>query len=186
MFHSPRNGGMQHTGVDIVAVLSSSDREQYAVKAVHDGKVVYSALNSTAVNPGYGYTIVVDHLDGAYSVYAHLAKVASTGVAPVGADVKAGQTIGYMADPAKGEISSGNVVDCKVLPYEKYQLHFELILVAKRPASVPNIGALTASGVRVDPTTYLKAAGLGEYPPPTAKEQQQKHQQCAAAAAADN
>lgn len=78
-----RGGGKLHSGVDIVANQSTEDRSAYRVMAVSDGKVAYARING-GDETGYGYTIVIDHENGVYTQYSHLATVASSGLVSVG------------------------------------------------------------------------------------------------------
>jgi murein DD-endopeptidase MepM/ murein hydrolase activator NlpD len=110
VFGAPRANGKSHVGVDIVANQLSSDKSVYSVRAVRDGIVAYAKFNGENAEEGYGYTVVLDHGDGTYTLYAHLATLASSGVVKVADSVTSGQTIGYMADPANNEMSSGNVL----------------------------------------------------------------------------
>jgi len=86
-----------HGGIDIAPLRR--DRRGVALDTVHaiaEGRVVYVSRNPGASN--YGIYIVLTHRDPAfgeiYSLYAHLASVAS-GLA-VGQDIPAGHTLGVM------------------------------------------------------------------------------------------
>jgi murein DD-endopeptidase MepM/ murein hydrolase activator NlpD len=92
-----RTKNARHTGVDIVANQSQGDKESYRIMAVADGTVAYAATNGIA-GEGFGYTVVIDHGEGIYSQYSHMAAKASSGIVSVGVHVKAGDTIGFMAD----------------------------------------------------------------------------------------
>lgn len=76
VFISDRN----HKGFDIAADLGTD------IYAAGDGEVV-----SAGWNPGgYGYFVMIDHLDGYQTVYAHMSQVYTT----TGTPVKRGQLIG--------------------------------------------------------------------------------------------
>ncbi|MBN1869885.1 MAG: peptidoglycan DD-metalloendopeptidase family protein [Candidatus Omnitrophica bacterium] len=62
-FHQQREGRI-NKGIDIQA------QEGDLVKAVREGRVVFADYLT-----GYGYTVILDHLDGLYSVYAKNAKL---------------------------------------------------------------------------------------------------------------
>lgn len=62
-FHQRREGRV-NKGIDIRA------QEGDMVKAARTGRVVFADYLS-----GYGYTVILDHLDGLYSVYARNAKL---------------------------------------------------------------------------------------------------------------
>lgn len=123
-FGAPRTSGTPHEGVDIVANQSSNDKSIYKVRTTAAGKIVYAHLNGTATS-GYGYTVVIDHQNGFYTFYAHLAPQASSGLVTVGQNVAQGAVIGYLADLENGEKSSGNVLAAVVGQYDKIQLHIE-------------------------------------------------------------
>jgi murein DD-endopeptidase MepM/ murein hydrolase activator NlpD len=74
---------VRNNGIDIRAPEGS------AVRSVGDGRVEVSDWL-----PGYGQSIIVNHGQGYYSIYAHLS---SSSVA-TGARVSAGQTIGTVGD----------------------------------------------------------------------------------------
>lgn len=78
---SARYGSGQHTGSDFTAPQGTK------VKAAAGGKVIASD-NS----PAYGVNVRIQHPDGTYTLYAHL----SGKSVQAGADVKAGQLIGYV------------------------------------------------------------------------------------------
>ena len=62
-FHH-RQGGRVNKGIDIRA------QEGDMVKAARTGRVVFADYLS-----GYGYTVILDHLDGLYSIYAKNSKL---------------------------------------------------------------------------------------------------------------
>src|SRR5271165_4410926 len=96
-FGAPRGNGATHQGVDIVANQSSNDKSIYEVRATADGVIAYAQINGSA-STGYGYTVVIDHQNGFYTLYAHLAINASAGLAVLSQAVSAGDLIGYLAD----------------------------------------------------------------------------------------
>jgi murein DD-endopeptidase MepM/ murein hydrolase activator NlpD len=91
----PRGGGM-HDGIDIPAAHGTP------IAAAAAGRVRTAGWIS-----GYGYTIVIDHVDGRATLYAHQSKL----VVAAGAMVTAGQVIGHVGQ-------TGNVTTA--------HLHFEL------------------------------------------------------------
>jgi len=158
----PGEGSGKHSGVDIVANQSSENKETYKVRAVANGTVAYARLNG-GEDEGYGYTIVIDHGDGYYTLYAHLAPNASSGIIQKGASVNAGDTIGYMADLKNGEKSSGNVRDDVVKPYDKIQLHFELFSGTPGLSSDGQIKPIKVGSTLIDPTQRLKDLGYQSF-----------------------
>ena len=66
---------------------------------------------------GYGYTIVIDHQNDFYTLYAHLAINASSGLVTLGQAVSQGDVIGYLANDEK---SSGNVLSEVVAPVTRF------------------------------------------------------------------
>lgn len=157
-FRSGRPNGL-HTGVDIMlrdyaktCLFDTSKKriEELEVYAVADGVVAYSRLNTEAHCPegrltcdlfttGLGHTVIIDHKNGIYSLYAHMAQIRdpiiclpkqiidSGGASKVklGDKVSAGQVIGYMGLVGSGvsryEMPSGNAAVVE----ERVQLHFE-------------------------------------------------------------
>ena len=74
-------GGMLSNGIEIVS------QEGDVVKAARAGKVVLSDYLG-----GYDYTVILDHMDGFYSVYARNAKL----LVKVGDSVPKGSDLGYL------------------------------------------------------------------------------------------
>jgi murein DD-endopeptidase MepM/ murein hydrolase activator NlpD len=163
-FNASRPGGRHHTGVDIVARISSKDKTTYKVVAVAKGKIAYASYNGD-VDTGYGYTVIIDHGTGVYTLYGHLATVASSNLVKVGQDVGVGQTIGYMADLANNEKSSGNVLAAVVGKYDKIQLHFEEFLAPAGRHSQASINddIKKLDSHLVDPTEQLRSLGYETY-----------------------
>jgi murein DD-endopeptidase MepM/ murein hydrolase activator NlpD len=163
-FNAPRPEGKHHTGVDVVARISSTDKATYRVVTVAKGKVAYAGFNGE-VRTGYGYTVIVDHGNGIYTLYGHLATLASSNLVKLGQDVSVGQTIGYMADLAHGEKSSGNVLAEVVGKYDKIQLHFEEFLApsGRRSQGSINDDIKKLDFQLVDPTEQLRSWGYETY-----------------------
>jgi len=160
-FGAPRGSGT-HQGVDIVANQSSPDKSIYQVRSTAAGVVAYAQINGSATT-GYGYTVVVDHQIGFYTLYAHLAINASAGLAVLGQPVSQGDIIGYLADLANGEKSSGNVLAEVVAPYDKIQLHIECFEAPTGRSSTTTLGVIKDGSTLDDPTTQLKALGYGSF-----------------------
>jgi murein DD-endopeptidase MepM/ murein hydrolase activator NlpD len=159
VFGAPRGGGKTHSGVDIVANQSSMDKNDYRVSAVADGTVAYAMTNGEGPGEGYGYTVIIDHQNGTYSLYAHLATIASSGLVKVGDSVTKGAVIGFMADLANNEISSGNVLAKSVPAYDKIQLHFEEFKAPAGRTSTAAIATIKQGGTILDPTLDLTTHG---------------------------
>ncbi len=162
LYGAPRDGGRTHAGIDIVANVNTSDKEKYRVLAVADGTVAYARMNGTQTT-GLGYTIVIDHRNGFYTLYAHLATQASSGIVSLGDNVSSGDKIGFLADPANGELSSGNVRAAVVAHFDKIQLHLELFSASSGRTSTSTIGLLKAGGQLVDPTPHVSAFGYQSF-----------------------
>jgi murein DD-endopeptidase MepM/ murein hydrolase activator NlpD len=159
-FGAPRANGKTHQGIDIVANRSSADKTIYQVRATSSGRVAYARINGSE-NKGYGYTLVIDHQNGFYTLYSHLAINASAGLVNVGQAVSDGEVIGYLADPANGEKSSGNAR--AVAPYDKIQLHFECFEADPGLSSTARL-ALIKNGCTIDnPTSRLLALGYQSF-----------------------
>jgi murein DD-endopeptidase MepM/ murein hydrolase activator NlpD len=160
--YNARRGGKLHSGVDIVANISSNDKEVYAVFAVNNGKVAYAKMNGTD-DTDYGFTVVIDHGNNKYSQYSHLAKNASYNIVKVGDDVTIGQRIGYLADLSTGEKSSGNVRQDVVKQYDKIQLHFECFDAQSTRSSTTTLSILKKNSTLIDPTAKLNSFGYGSF-----------------------
>jgi len=160
-FGYPRGGGKSHQGVDIVANQSSPDRSSYEIRATSGGIVAYSRANGSTEKPGYGYTVVVDHQNGFYTLYAHLATNASDGVVNVGQSVTAGDVVGYLADLTNSEKSSGNART--VAPYDKIQLHFECFEAPSGRRSSGKLDVIKDGCTIDDPTERLLALGYTSF-----------------------
>ena len=125
---------------------------------VDGGTVAYVQLNGSETT-GFGFTVVIDHGKGVYTQYSHLAIKASQGKVKVGDTVLAGQTIGYMGDPANNERSSGNTEASSVKPFDKIQLHFEVFRAPSGAQSKTTLLALKNACEWIDPTSELKRLG---------------------------
>lgn len=115
-----RGGTSYHKGIDFLAPRGTP------VTAPHSGFICYNALNGR-IDSGYGYTVVIDHGNNFYTLYAHLREESPL---PVGEWVEAGRVIGRIGN-------SGNAMQ---LPKEfQNQLHFEII---HAPAGMMEVGGL--------------------------------------------
>lgn len=161
-FGAPRGEGALHAGVDIVANQGGLPKEEYAVLAVAAGVVAYAQLNGTETT-GYGYTVVLDHGNGVFTQYSHLAVPTSQGIVKLKASVLPGQILGYMADPQKGILSSGNVRAEVVKAHDKIQLHFEVFEAPVGAFSTKTIQEIKNSCTRIDPTPRLRALGYKSF-----------------------
>jgi murein DD-endopeptidase MepM/ murein hydrolase activator NlpD len=159
---APRSGDKPHGGVDLIVNASYPDNASYAVYAIAAGTVAYSQLNGSETK-GYGNTIVVDHGNDCYSLYAHLANSPFTPLKPggnllkkVGDKVQGQDKLGYFVDVQADVDSTGNARS--TAPEARHQVHFELI---SAPSGREGTGGLTTiilknDGKRLDP---LKAIG---------------------------
>lgn len=161
-FGSPRGPEHTHQGVDIVANQSSEDKTIYQVRATSDGKIAYCRENGLP-GKGYGFTVVIDHQNGFYTLYAHLAINASSGLVAMGEAVSRGDIIGYMADLANGEKSSGNVLADVVGPYDKIQLHLECFEAPQGRSSTGALQDIKDGCTLDDPTFRLQALGYQSF-----------------------
>lgn len=162
-FGAPREKGKKHEGVDIVWRQSSTDKSIYKVYAVADGVIAYAGYNGD-VTKGYGYTIIIDHGTNVYTLYGHLATLASSGLVKVGDNIKRGQVLGYAADLANNERSSGNVLASVVGKYDKIQLHFEEFSCASGRSSKGLIKDIKQIDTQlIDPTGALSSFGYTTY-----------------------
>ncbi len=83
IIHPKYNTKTKNNGIDISAAYGDN------VYAVAPGKVVYADRFI-----GYGNLVLIDHLDGYYSLYGHLAEA----LVSVGAEVDAGRIIGRIGE----------------------------------------------------------------------------------------
>ena len=122
-FGGVRSGGSQfHEGLDIRAVARDRRGDPTdEVMAAMAGVVRY--VNPTAGDSSYGRYIVLEHPDespAVYTLYAHLARIASD--VRAGATVARGQVLGVM-----GHSSGGYSI-----PKERSHLHFEVGVMLTR------------------------------------------------------
>ncbi len=101
----------QHAGIDLGAPAGSP------VYAADDGVVVFAGWTGT----GYGNTVVIDHGNGFWTLYAHLSQVS----APCGSPVKQGQRIAMSGNSGNSSgahlhfevrVATGYVNPVRVLP----------------------------------------------------------------------
>ena len=110
-----------HPGID----LASNNKELLPVFASTDGVVIDAGFSKT----GYGNMVIIKHLNGYQSLYAHLSSI----TVKEGNVVISGQLIGYMGD-------TGNSTGIK--------LHFEICGIGDCD--------YTAGGNRIDPEKLLQ------------------------------
>ena len=77
--------GRLHKGIDII-----STSRNLAIRAADNGKVIFAGYD----HGGYGNMVLIDHLDGYVSRYAHLSKILTS----VGQVVQKGDQIGIMGE----------------------------------------------------------------------------------------
>ena len=153
--------GRSDEGVDIVANRSSSDRRIYRVMATGHGVVAFVGDGDAGAPDGYGHTVVVDHCNGFYTLYAHLAANASAGVVTLGQRVRAGDVIGYLADLNNGELSSGDAR--QIAPWLRIQLRFECFEAPAGARSTHELVAIKSDATPDDPTAALLAFGYDSF-----------------------
>jgi murein DD-endopeptidase MepM/ murein hydrolase activator NlpD len=165
----PRSSGGKHQGVDLVVNADYKDDKPYAVYAIDGGVVAYSQINGSE-DTGYGNVVVVDHGNGCYSLYGHLANKPFSTVSPggnldvhVGDSIRAGQRLGYFVSVTADIDSTGNAR--KTYPLARFQTHFELIEAEagrKGPGRLIDT-ILKAPVARADPTGFLSGLGYKYY-----------------------
>lgn len=158
-FGASRGPGKTHAGVDLVANQSSMDKSVYQVRAVGGGRIAYSRMNGANGTEGYGFTVIVDHGTGWYTLYAHLATKATQDLHRVGDTVQAGDIIGYMADLAANDLSTGNVTNPIVKEWDKIQVHFEIFPAPAGRSSTGAIADIKQGASTEDPTNRLILLG---------------------------
>jgi len=108
-FGAPRKGGTKtHRGIDLLA------RKGTPIRAVYPGVVVYNEMNGTATE-GYGFTLIIDHMNDYYTLYAHLD---SKSPLEPGVHVAGGDIIGRVGHSGNASGLDEGVRD---------QVHFEVI-----------------------------------------------------------
>lgn len=122
-FGGVRSGGNQfHEGIDIRPV--ARDRRGAPTDEVFAAMAgVVRHVSNTSGNSNYGRYVVLEHSDhspGVYTLYAHLAAIATD--VTIGTKIALGQTIGKMGNSAGGY----------VIPRERAHLHFEIGLMVSR------------------------------------------------------
>ena len=116
-----------HMGIDVEADIGSP------VYAVADGTV-----ESVEFHPMMGQTIVIHHADGYKTIYQNMQTAVPDGI-EAGAQVKAGDEIGYIGDTALIEIS------------EEPHLHFEMYKddICENPLAHFSV-------IPIDPTSHFE------------------------------
>lgn len=163
-WNAPRENGV-HSGVDIVTNMSLEHPSAYEVRSVSQGVVAYSRINGSG-DTGYGNLIVIDHQNGCYSLYGHLASrpfspitLGGNLLRKIGDEVRPGEVIGYFVDIKSDVDSTGNAR--RTASEARHQMHFELIVAPrgrKGNGSLRDI-IFRHDGQRTDPTGLLKSLG---------------------------
>lgn len=210
-YNAPRNGNADgHKGVDIILKYEqnacihntkSLPKQYFEVYAVGDGKISYARLNkgikkndkgiekNSGVDTGLGFTVIIDHGKGLYSLYSHLAQDPKTNqcfpkkhveeegktlTVKKGDAVKAGQIIGYMgqlkpvaATEYDGPTGNATKTDQPV------QLHFELFHEDAGKNSSGTISKIASKEKRgiIDPTELLIKLGYDKKTAPSKQPQ---------------
>ncbi|MCX6357875.1 MAG: M23 family metallopeptidase [Candidatus Aureabacteria bacterium] len=134
-----KNAISYHKGIDFAAPAGTP------VRAAADGFICYNEMNG-GTDWGYGYTVLIDHGNNFYTLYAHLQNESS--LAP-GQWVQAGQRIA-------GVGRSGNAMR---IPKEfQYQLHFEII---HAPSGLVDLGGIRITGL-LSPQALILLREVGE------------------------
>ncbi len=176
-----------HTGIDLIVTNDARRKnEVIPVRAIAEGTIVYNALNSNRnkdVSEGFGYTRIIDHGYGCYSLYAHLTDDNNYTIKDkdknvevlINKKVKAGEIIGHIIEPINNfgvdEVSTGNARS-HINDTARYQLHFSLISSTGKGTPAWKIKAKyfydadknKQYGHWVDPTGIFNFAGGKEKP----------------------
>lgn len=139
-FGAVRKGGNSyHKGIDFLAPAGTP------VRAAYSGFICYNGMNG-GPDRGYGYTVIIDHGNNFYTLYAHLQGKSSLSQ---GEWVEAGEQIARVG-------RSGNA---RRLPKEfQYQLHFETI---HAPSGLMDLGGLRITAL-FNPRRITKLREVGE------------------------
>lgn len=139
-----RSGISYHKGIDFIAPANTP------VLAAADGFICYNEMNGGR-DSGYGYTVIIDHGNNFYTLYAHLKRKSPL---PEGTWVSAGQRIARVG-------RSGNAM--RVPKQFQYQLHFEII---HAPSGLMNLGGLKITQMICPQSlTLLREIGEAVYGP---------------------
>jgi len=115
------------------------------VRAAAAGFICYNEMNG-GPDSGYGYTVLIDHANNFYTLYAHLDGPSPL---PVGRRVAAGERFAAVG-------RSGNAMR---IPKEfQYQLHFEIL---HAPSGLIDLGGLRIIGL-FSPHLITTLRQLGE------------------------
>ncbi|HOE26321.1 MAG TPA: M23 family metallopeptidase [bacterium] len=134
-----RSGISYHKGVDYLAPPGTP------VRAAAAGFICYNEMNG-GPDSGYGYTVLIDHANNFYTLYAHLDGPSPL---PVGRRVAAGERFAAVG-------RSGNAMR---IPKEfQYQLHFEIL---HAPSGLIDLGGLRIIGL-FSPHLITTLRQLGE------------------------
>ena len=162
---APRKNGSKHKGVDLLVRQSYQDKQSYSVHAIASGVVAYARLNG-GVAAGFGNVVVIDHENGCYSFYAHLAHQplsTSDGLTKldvkVGDQVSAGQVIGYMVRPDSVP-STGNARNIDIA--NQHQVHFSFIEAdsGRRGNGALKDSILAPDARFFDPSAFIGLRGI--------------------------
>jgi len=134
-----RRGISYHKGIDFIAPGGTP------VRAIAAGFICYNEMNG-GPSAGYGYTVLIDHANNFYTLYAHLQKESPLAV---GTWVERGQKIA-------GVGRSGNAM--RVAKEFQYQLHFEII---HAPSGLVDLGGLRIIAM-ISPKILTKLREIGE------------------------
>lgn len=139
-FGAVRNSGIgYHKGVDFIAPPGTP------VRAAGGGFICYNEMNG-GPDWGYGYTVIMDHGNDFYTLYAHLRKESPRAI---GEWVEGGERIGAVG-------RSGNAM--RVPKEFQYQLHFEII---HAPSGLMSLGRLRIAAL-ISPHSITTLREIGE------------------------
>lgn len=193
LFHAPRVSGTLHQGVDVVLRLEKSGQclpttndfsgQDLSVRAIADGTIAYSRLNAGVcpdsrpdcdplATTGLGLTVIVDHGNGLYSLYAHLAQdrnqvqcfpdsvvlLGDTMPYQVGEQVEQGDIVGYLGQLGPNVDKYDSPTGNATATAEPAQVHFEIFQTAPGKRSIGAISDIVTPSARglLDPTVFLR------------------------------
>ncbi len=88
---NPLPGGIMTQGIHDNNAVDIGAHAGTPIYAAASGKVIFVSTNGS-YNHGWGNDVIINHANGAQTLYAHMSRVAAT----VGEEVKAGELIGYV------------------------------------------------------------------------------------------
>lgn len=105
-WHNPLPGGILTQGIHDNNAVDIGAHAGTPIYAAAAGEVIFTSTNGS-YNHGWGNDVIINHANGAQTLYAHMSRVAAT----VGEKVGAGELIGYVGETG---MATGNHLHLEV------------------------------------------------------------------------